>query len=310
MAKRFDKNSSVVIVGAGKIAYTLGRELVSGGYNFNSVFSKSFSSARELAFYLELDNCSDMSGLNVAKFDVFFLTVPDSQIRIVANSIASSGEDITGKLFVHLSGSKSSVELKELENKGATTASMHIMQTFPQRAEEVDLTSCYCALESKDKAAIKYLQQFGDFAGLKCFTLSSNEKVYYHLSGVVAANFINANFQAAMITSDKIKNIPPVLGVLHPTAKKTLKNIKKKGVSGALSGPVQRNDIDTIKAHVRALKRMLSEDNPETYYLLTAYLSQSMLLVTTAEYRGEEYDYSELKSFLKDELKQTLKLFE
>lgn len=309
MAKQFDKNSNVVIVGAGKIAYTLGRELLSGGYNFNSVYSKSFSSARELAFYLELDNYSDMTGLNADKYDVFFLAVPDSQIDEISAEIAKSDKNLSGKLFVHLSGSKSSLALKQLAERGGSTASMHIMQTFPQR-EEVELTNCYCALESSSGEAISYLQQFGDFSGLKCFTLSAHEKVYYHLSGVMAANFINANFQASTIVSEKIKNIPPVLSVLYPTTKKTLKNVKKKGVSEALSGPVQRNDIDTIKAHVKALKNMLSEEHPESYYVLTAYLSQSMLLVTAAEGRGEEQNFNELKKYLKDELKQSLTLFD
>lgn len=301
MATRFDRVSPVTIIGAGKISYTLGRELIAARYNINSVFSRSFSSARELAFFLELDNCSDMSGLDPDKFDVFFLSVPDSKIKDVALEIFETGKNLEGKLFIHLSGSKSTMELKLLEEAGAVTASMHIMQTFPQR-EEVDLTDCFCAIESNNKFARDYLHNIGESTGLKCFTLSAVEKVYYHLSGVMAANFINANFEAALITSDKIKNIPDVLTYLYPTASKTLLNIKHRGISEALSGPVQRNDIATIKDHVTALKRLDTDENLMHKYLLISYLSQSILLISAASKRGEEEDYSKLLAYLEEEV--------
>ena len=51
-----------------------------------------------------------------------------------------------------------------------------------------------------------------------------------------------------------------------PLALQTLKNVAASGPVAALTGPIERNDLSTIKAHLDALKN--SDKDLLTYYIL------------------------------------------
>ena len=68
-------------------------------------------------------------------------------------------------------------------------------------------------------------------------------------------------------------------------------NIVNAGVSEALTGPVDRNDIGTVKNHIS----VLSEEEKRAYIVL------SEAIVKLAEIRNPDRDYEELKGFLEGE---------
>lgn len=305
MAILFDKKSRIVIYGAGKIAWSLGRELVDAGNNVCNIVSQNRESAKKLAGYLGVENYSDVSECNIMENDIFFLTVPDSALEGVADYLGTGIKDASGKLFVHLSGAKSVSLFQPLADKGALTASFHVMQTFPQK-EYVAFKDCYASVETTNESAFVFLSEFAREAGLKYFRIDSSEKVNYHTAAVFAANFLNASFASAEELWKGLSSAPGAEEVLYPTVSRTLENIKEKGVSESLSGPVQRNDIDTIKKHIEALKSHITKDDGSAVLHLCSYITQSLILVKTTEGNGK--DYRELKTYLKAELKKVLEL--
>ena len=78
----------------------------------------------------------------------------------------------------------------------------HIMQTFPSK-RIVKLNGCFAAIETQSKSAQKFLIELADRLELHVLSLSSNQKVNYHLAGVFASNFLISNLFLADCASAK-----------------------------------------------------------------------------------------------------------
>ncbi len=195
-------------------------------------------------------------------------------------------------LFVHTSGSLSSKELNALKLKKAMTASFHIMQTFPS-LRETDIRNSFAAIETESDTAEKFLSSLAGTLELKSFNLSEEAKVFYHLAGVFAANFLNANlFSAGNLLEKTGLSKNEKYSLFEPIIQTTLSNIKNNGAAGSLSGPVERGDFKTILNHLNALK------NPEegkTNLFLRSYVSQSLILIEVLK--------SKRKGLTKDQMK-------
>ena len=290
------KTMRISVVGAGKIAHSLVPALQAAGYIVNAVFSKTERSAVELAEKFNIGIFSnDLSALP-NNSSLIFLAVPDSQIKTAARLLSRSNSNLNNKIIAHLSGSLTTDELNILREKGALTASFHIMQTFPER-KSVDINDCYCAIETDDKKADKVLFTVAADLKLKPFKISSTDKILYHLLGVVSSNFQISNFIAAEKISRNIKsNIPPVVDLVFPTAFTTLLNIKSKGVNQSLSGPIERGEIEIIKEHIRKIKK--------DKLLALNYILASLNLLEAAKSKSaaKSENHNKIKKYLMKQL--------
>ncbi len=299
----FNRKSEIVFIGAGKVAHTLLPLLVKKNYNVKGIISKNKVSASSLGSKYNLDFYS--SGFKKITFEhrIFFITVPDGQISNAARKLASINLDFQESLFIHTSGSESSSALKVLEENGGSTASFHIMQTFPS-FKQTDITNSFAAIEAGSLKAERFLFSLARTLNLKAFRLTIEEKVFYHMAGVYTANFLNANFFAA----EKLLNMTALNGRQHynlfePIINTTLSNIKNNGIAESLSGPVQRGDFNTIQRHIAALKKLRSA---EKRLLLHSYISQSLLLLEIMKQKEKRLSAGQdkIKKLLETELKK------
>jgi predicted short-subunit dehydrogenase-like oxidoreductase (DUF2520 family) len=299
----FTKKSEIVFIGAGKVAYTLVPILIKKNYSVKGIVSKSLQSAARLGKKYKLGFCSDDFKRIPLYSGIFFITVPDDQISKVTKRLSLLRLNFKECLFVHTSGPESSAALIDVQKKGGVTASFHIMQTFPSR-KQTEIRNSYAAIETKNGNAGKFLFSLARSLGLKSFGLTEDEKVFYHMSGVFAANFLNANF----FSSEKLLNRIRVprrepLYLLAPIVSTTFSNIKNNGVLKSLSGPVQRGDFNTIKKHLTALKKL---KGTEKKLLLYSYISQSLILLELIKSKEKKLSarQRELRKMLQAELKK------
>ncbi len=231
---------------------------------------------------------------------MFILAVPDNQIKPVADKLAKLNFDFPNSLFIHLSGSQDVLPLNSLNKKGAHTSSFHIMQTFPSK-KTVEIKNSFSAVETSSDAARDYLFKLAKDMELNPFRLNSSDKVIYHLAGVYASNFINAVLYQSQKLFDML-NLENYSfnDVFAPLFLSTIKNIQKSGPVNALSGPIERGDPETIKKHIKALKKSTCK-NPD---VLISYLSLSLLLVQAAEEKSGSLNkgQAEIKQLLEQEL--------
>ncbi len=278
-----NRNSKIAVIGAGKVAHTLVPLLVKKSYSVKGIISRTSNSALTLAKKYKLDFSSDNVKAIPPDIKVFFIMVPDNQIAVIARQLSTFRNDFKECLIIHTSGSEGSSALKVLENKGGMTASFHIMQTFPS-IKPTDIRNSFAAIETRYEQAERYLFSLARTFDMKSFALSEEVKAYYHIAGVFAANFINANFfssnklleEAGLETEDHYPLFDPII-------RTTLSNIQKDGSAASLSGPVQRGDSNTIKRHIEALKKMKAGLGK---LLMQSYVAQSMVLLETI--RGKE----------------------
>jgi predicted short-subunit dehydrogenase-like oxidoreductase (DUF2520 family) len=292
--------TTIAIIGAGKIAFSLTSALLKAGYTINTVISKNINSAKTLAEKFGIKKYSDDISLIPKLTNVFFLTVPDGQIKKAAQRLSMQNLNLKKSFFIHFSGAEDISVLKSLKEKGGNTASIHLMQTFPSK-KIVELKGVHAAIETNDESAYKFLLKLSNDLQLVPFRIESRNKTYYHLAGVFASNFLAGNlFNAEELLLLNNIDDQKHFDILSSTIQATLRNIKKVGASRALSGPVERGDIKTIRKHISSLKKMSKQTNGNKFStLLKNYIVQSLNLIKLVEEKHGElkkshYDIREL----------------
>jgi predicted short-subunit dehydrogenase-like oxidoreductase (DUF2520 family) len=287
----FSSKSKIAVVGAGRVSYSLVSALVKSGFKVSTIVSRHVTSAKTLAGRLKIKNfSSDLHSLT-SDIKIFFLSVPDNQIALVAKEISKLNLDFANSAFVHLSGAENISVLNALKRKGAYTASFHIMQTFPDK-KIFNLKNSYVAIETENKKVGNFLFSVAKRLNLHPFKISSQNKIYYHLAGVYSSNFLVANQYYVKKLFDRTSSGVDYKKVFHPISEMTLKNVKGKDVQNAVSGPVARGDIITVKKHLKILRN----DNT----LRSNYISQSLTLLELLMKRDKKLSVSqkELRNYL------------
>lgn len=274
----------IAIIGAGRIAYSLTSALLKGGYTVDIIISRKNNSAKALAEKFGVKKYSDDLNSIPKSSNVFFLTVPDSEIKKTAVQLSKLKLDFSNKFFIHFSGAEDTDVLAPLKSKGGKTGSLHLMQTFPSK-KIVNINNVNAAIETNNEAVYKLLLKLCSDLRLIPFRIDSKDKAYYHLAGVYASNFLAGNlFNAQKLLSLNNIDREKYFDILSSTIHSTLQNIKTVGPANALSGPVDRGDIKTIRKHISSLKKK-SKNSKVSYFslLLKNYTIQSLNLINLVE---------------------------
>jgi predicted short-subunit dehydrogenase-like oxidoreductase (DUF2520 family) len=139
---------------------------------------------------------------------------------------------------------------------------------------------------------------------LKPHTIISDEKVFHHIAAVHSSNFLVGNlFNAFSLISSK-NNYPK--NILRKTTQSALNNIFTLSPVKALSGPIDRADIYTIRKHLDALGAEIRKSKSRHLKLLRKnYIIQSLSLieVVKAKYGELSGKHLQIKKLLERELK-------
>lgn len=195
--------------------------------------------------------------------DMVLLTVSDSAIERVCAELASSFKP--DAVVAHCSGALSSEILKA---HGGPTASMHPLQTFPNveaALPKVKGTYAYCEGDETALPAVKALAQA---LGMQAVEIASKDKPLYHAAAVMACNNLVALMECALKLGEAANiNRDTMWQSLKPLIDATVENIDKHGTKEALTGPVARGDVETLRAHLNAIEAstQLSETQEKVY---------------------------------------------
>lgn len=299
--------SDIAIIGAGKAASSLANALIQKNENIACIVSRSRKSARELSNRFGIRHYSD-SLAEIPKWaHLIFIAVPDRSISRIAEELAMYDLDFEDTLFCHLSGAQNISLLEPLKKKGAQTASLHIMQSFPSK-NFVELRGAFAAVESDSPEAQKKLFKIAEKLEMRPFLIGSEDKIFYHIAGVFASNFLIANLYHAQqaFNKSRIEGVD-FFSVIKPIVKSTLENADRDGVIRALSGPVERNDVEIIKNHLAVLKKA-SEENGDMGNIYLNYICQSLSLleITKIKSPSDHVNYNKLRDLLICELKEAV----
>lgn len=292
----------IAIIGAGKLAYSLTHALKKSGYDVLCVISKKLSSSKLLAKIFSIPHHYNSLKKIPDEVNVFFLTVPDGEIKSTADALFRIKKNFKDSLCIHFSGVENISALKSLEKKGCATGSLHIIRPFPSK-NVVDLRNSPASIETGSKQAKAFLLQMCKKLKLKPHLIASNEKVFHHLAAVHSSNFLVGNlFNAFSLISSK-SNTPK--DILKKTTQSALDNVFKLTPAKALSGPIDRGDIYAIKKHLDVLEMEIRKSKSNHLKLLRKnYIIQSLSLleVVKAKYGKLSKDHRKIEKYLKDRL--------
>ena len=280
-------SQKIGIIGAGKVGTSLGMYFDDKRCDLIGFYSKTLSHAQEAAKRCHA-SCYLMMRDLIADSDILFLTVPDDAVASVWEEMKKY--PLRGKTVAHTSGLLTGAVLEGAESVGAAAAAIHVMCAFGERFTFWEqLKSAPVTLEGSGEAELSRL-----FAacGNKVYPIRAEGKVKYHAAGVFAANFMLALLEVSERLL-KEAGIPPEGGkeMIAGLVQGNLDAALQKGTTAALSGPLERGDAGTVRAHLKAL----GEDEKKLYRCL------SRELLAIAKRKNPGRDYKEIEELIQHE---------
>lgn len=273
-------------IGAGKVGFSLGKYLAEGGTQLTGYYSRSRASAMEAAAFTG-SRCYETLADIVGDSDTLFVTVPDGAISEVWDDM--QGLQVKGKKLCHCSGSISSAVFFNAEALGAYSYSIHPLYAVSDKYQSwKELSRAYFAIEGSP-ACLGELREV--FAGLgnKVVSIDTSKKTLYHAAAVMVSNQMAAlaDIGAELLTQCGF-DAADAAAALGPLIEGNAVKIARVGAEKALTGPVERGDVSTVRQHLAVLAE------PER----SVYTALSRRLVAIAKRKHPERNYEELEKEL------------
>lgn len=274
-------------IGAGKVGFSLGKYLADNNQTVAGYYSEFSEDAAEAAQFTQTNHYTDLEKL-VEDSDVIFLTVTDSQIENVWNQLKSS--HIRNKIVCHCSGALSSEIFSGVAETNSFGYSIHPLFAVSNKYESYkELSNSYFTIEGSPEKLSDIKALFESFGNNVC-VISKEDKIKYHGAAAIASNLV-----AGLIglSESLLKECgfdeESAHKALAPIIKGNISHIIDDGVVNALTGPIERNDVETVNKHLKVL-----EGNDKEIYT-----SVSRQIVNIAEIKNKDRDYSKMKEILK-----------
>jgi predicted short-subunit dehydrogenase-like oxidoreductase (DUF2520 family) len=203
--------------------------------------------------------------------EALFFATPDDKL---SEAYKRARSFMSGKKYLfHFSGLLSSKIFKKSRN--AYRASVHPLATFPRIIIPPKRKKYFLFIEGDAQAKMMVRKIFHkSYFIIK--NLSKKQKENYHLLGVFSSNLIVGLVSAIFELSKKMRWAEKdFYKILYPLIEETLDNIKKYKIKNALSGPIQRDDINIIRKHLHALRK--NKNLSDTYKILSLNIINNVL---------------------------------
>lgn len=294
-----DNKYRVGFIGAGKVGFSLGKYFQEGGNLITGYFSRTYEHAENAADFTSSIAYESMYDL-IDSSEIIFITVPDGNIQDVWTSICDKYKPsekhketiLKDKLICHTSGAMTSDIFQGIEDTGSYGFSIHPL--FPvndKYSSYKDMSKSYFTIEG-NRNKINKMVQFIESLGNQVRTINKDQKNKYHAAAVFVSNLVVGLAQAGQdlfeecgLDKDFADNAWKELLLANSI------NLYEKGTVDALTGPVERNDIETVKNHLNSLRRRER----------TVYCELSRMILDIARDKNPERDYTNLEKELTNE---------
>ncbi|MGE5335415.1 MAG: Rossmann-like and DUF2520 domain-containing protein [Nitrososphaerota archaeon] len=280
---------TIGVIGCGAVGGTLARALAAAGGTVVATTALHQEHADEVAS--RIPGCravatpEEVAGAS----DLVVLAAPDDAIAPLAERIPWSA----GQSVFHLSGAIGTRALAAASERGARVAALHPLMTFtrtlaaaPIGEIQARLRGCVWALETRDESLRDALQAMVAALGGRVTLLAEADRVPYHIAGVLASNYVVTLMGAAVALWESFgADAALAREALLPLVRASVENLATLEPSRALSGPIARGDIGTLRAHLDWLA-VQSRTSEEMRMLRDAYVALARLTVPLAEAKG------------------------
>jgi predicted short-subunit dehydrogenase-like oxidoreductase (DUF2520 family) len=183
------------------------------------------------------------------------LAVPDVSLPEISMALAAQGGAPPGCAAFHLSGAMGTDPLAPLREQGYGIGTLHPLQSLADPVLGAgQLEGVYFAV-SGEPGAISVARRIVDPLGGSVFSVPVSKRPLYHAAAVFASNYLAGLVAAAgRIMAEAGVPEEDALQAILPLARGSLENLGRLGPVRALTGPVSRGDVETVRLHLRALE--------------------------------------------------------
>jgi predicted short-subunit dehydrogenase-like oxidoreductase (DUF2520 family) len=250
----------IYIIGTGKVGSSFYFELNDKGYDVKNVSGRNSDFPEIVKMNQSRVNFSEKIEKEFVKdSDIILICVQDRYISETVSKINSFNIDLSGKFFMHTSGSQTSDVFKGGSMNTENVLSLHPIQTFDKISTGNNhlLENIYFGIEGGVNG-MEIGKEIIEKLNSKFIEIPKDKKHLYHSACVISSNFLVTllNISSEIMGSIGIEK-RKTFDIFKPIIEKTLENISEDGLVNSLTGPFERNDLETISNHLSSINKEL-----------------------------------------------------
>lgn len=297
-------------IGAGKAGCSIGRYLADSGAKdcvLTGYYSRSFASAEWAAEFTRSRAYENLKAL-LEVSDTLMIGTPDGEIKAIWDCITDilsetkRDLEVSEKLMVtyvcHFSGSLSSDVFLKRENFGIKACSLHPMYPFSSKSTSYEKLNKAVFTVEGDDIACEAVGGIFKKLGNTVSRISPDNKVKYHAAASIVSNSVLALLdlgESLLLECGFSKD--EAFRAVSPLVENNIQSCLKMGVRDALTGPIERGDVETVNKHILALG---DGDAALIYRLLGKRLAD------ISKKKHPERDYQSLEDLLNEKYSNNL----
>jgi predicted short-subunit dehydrogenase-like oxidoreductase (DUF2520 family) len=237
---------TLALVGPGRAGTTISLALAERGWVVRAVAGRHPGSPSVLQTAAVLDARATGIDEAAAGVDVVIVATPDAAVGDTARAVAVHADP--GTLLIHLAGcfGLGVFDPLPVERPALRFGALHPLVSIPSVVTGLDrLPGAWCAV-----AGDPQVQELAAQLGMHAFTVADGDRARYHATAAIAANHVVALLAQVERLADQT-GIP--FEAFLPLVRSAVDNTAELGPRDALTGPVARGDVATVRAHLDAL---------------------------------------------------------
>ena len=253
---------AVGVVSAGRVGSVLGAALARAGHTVVAASGLSASSLTRAERLLpDVPMLPPDETARLA--DLVLLALPDDALAGMVRGLVATGSLRPGQIVVHTSGAHGIDVLAPAAEAGALPLALHPVMTFTGREEDLErLTACSIGVTATegDEAAWNVGEALAVEMGAEPVRIPDSARALYHAALAHGANHLMTLVAdcAELLREAGIQNAERLVAPLLSAA---LDNVLRHG-DRALTGPVARGDLGTVRKHLSVLADRAPEVAP------------------------------------------------
>jgi predicted short-subunit dehydrogenase-like oxidoreductase (DUF2520 family) len=250
------------VVSAGRVGSVLGAALARAGHTVVAASGLSAASVRRAEQLLP--GVPLLSPDEVARgADLVLLALPDDALAGMVRGLVATDSLRPGQIVVHTSGAHGIEVLRPAIEAGALPLALHPVMTFTGRSEDLErlaASSIGVTAAEGDEAAWNVGEALAVEMGTEPVRIPESARALYHAALTHGANHL-MTLVADCIELLRGSGVSQPERLIAPLLSAALDNVLRHG-DRALTGPVARGDIGTVRAHLAVLAERAPEVAP------------------------------------------------
>lgn len=246
----------VGVIGAGKVGAVLGAALRNAGHAVTGVHAVSEASRTRAESLLPEVPVLEIPEI-LRRSEMVLFAVPDDALPELVSGLAEAGHFQAGHLVVHTSGRHGVSVLDPVRAAGAIPLAIHPAMSFTGLTLDLArLQDCMFGVTA-DAVVLPVAQALVVEMGGEPAVIREQDRGTYHAALSHASNhLVTLTSQSAQLLASI--GVEQTDRMLAPLMSASLENALSNG-DGALTGPVARGDVGTVRRHLEVLDGLVGE---------------------------------------------------